>query len=207
MLSFLIAYYVLISLPTVRFDRNLLPLMPFLAVLAGRAVGWLVDFLTARLRQITIHLRQIPSVAVGLAVIAVAATPSFSGAVASDRPLLEPDTRTIALDWIEANIPQGSTIVREEFTPQIPNDKYRVACVGYLLASKPLKWYRSAGFEYVVTSSFQFDRFKGVEPQDAFYRSLLAEPIVLDLRPKSGQLGPRVVVVKLRAAAAGAGAP
>lgn len=46
-LSFVLAYYVLLSLPPVRFDQDLLPLMPFLAVLAGRTVGWLVDFLTA----------------------------------------------------------------------------------------------------------------------------------------------------------------
>ena len=206
-LSFVIAYYVLISLPPVRFDRNLLPLMPFLAVLAGRAVGWLVDFLPAHLRQITIHLGQIPSIAVGLAVIAAAATPSFSVAVASDRLLREPDTRTIALAWIEANIPQGATIAREEFTPQIPNSAYRVGFVGYLLANKPLEWYRSAGFEYVVMSSYQFGRYWRGEPQVAFYRSLLAEPIVLDLRPQPGQPGPRVVVVRLRAAPAGAGAP
>ncbi|HEY8869908.1 MAG TPA: glycosyltransferase family 39 protein [Candidatus Limnocylindrales bacterium] len=205
-LSFVIAYYVLISLPPVRYDRNLLPLMPFLAVLAGRAVGWLVDFLTVHLRQITIHLRQIPSIAVGLAVIAVAATPSFSVAVASDRLLREPDTRTIALDWIEANIPHGATIAREEYTPQIPNSAYRVGFAGYLLAYEPLEWYRSAGFEYVVTS--QFNRYWGHEPLwDAFYRSLLAEPIVLDLRPQLGQPGPRLVVVRLRAAPAGAGPP
>jgi hypothetical protein len=206
-LSFVIAYYVLISLPPVRFQRNLLPLMPFLAVLAGRAVGWLVDFLTAHPQQLRVHLQQIPSIAVGLAVIAVAATPSFSLAVANDQILLRTDTRTIALDWIEANIPHGAIIVREEFTPQIPNSEYRVGDAGYGLANKPLEWYRSAGFEYVVTSSGQFDRFKGIEPQDAFYRSLLAEPIVLDLRPEPGQPGPEVVVVRLRAAPKGAGAP
>jgi hypothetical protein len=205
-LSFVLAYYVLISLPPVRFDRNLLPLMPFLAVLAGRAVGWLVDFLTAHLRQITIHLRQIHSVAVGLAIVAVAATPSFSVAAANDQLLGAPDTRTIALDWIEQNIRRGATIAREEYTPQIPNSAYKVG-FEWFLAKRPLEWYRSAGFEYVVTSGAQFDRYKGHEPEDAFYRSLLAEPIVLDIRPKPGQQGPRVVVVRLRAAPAGAGAP
>ena len=206
-LSFLIAYYVLLSLPPVRFDRNLLPLMPFLAVLAGRAVGWLVDVMAAHLGWITSHLRQVPAIAVGLGVIAMAATPSFSLAVANDRSLLRTDTRTIALAWIEANIPHGATIVREEFTPQIPNGEYRVGDAGYLLANRPLAWYRAAGVEYVVASSGDFNRFIGIAPQDAFYRSLLAEPIVLDLRPQPGQPGPRVVIVRLRAAPAGAGAP
>lgn len=206
-LSFVVAYYVLISLPPVRFDRNLIPLMPFLAVLAGRAVGWLVDFLTSHRPQLTIHslqltahLRPIPSIAIGLAIVAVAATPSFSAAVASDQMLRQTDTRTIALQWIEQNVPRGATIAREEYTPQIPNSEYKVGFV-WLLANKPLEWYRAAGFDYVVTSGFQFDRYVGIEPQDAFYRSLLAEPIVLDLRPQPGQPGPRVVVVRLHAAA------
>jgi hypothetical protein len=208
-LSFVVAYYVLISLPPVRFDRNLLPLLPFLAVLAGRAVGWLVDFLTAQLPRLTIHSlrptaqwRQMASIAVGLALVAVAATPSLSAAVASDQQLRRADTRTVALQWIEQNIPPGATIAREEFTPQIPQPEYRVGFVWHL-ADRPLEWYRSVGFDYAVTSSFQFDRLKGPQyrAQEAFYRSLLAEPIVLDLRPQPGQPGPRVVVVRLRAPA------
>ncbi len=198
-LSFVVPYYVLLSLPPVRFDRNLLPLMPFLAVLAGRAVGWLVDFLTDHQRLLTAYGRRIPSVAVGLAIVAVAATPSFAAAAARDRTFRETDTRTIALDWIERNIPRGASIAREGRTPQIPSSEYKVSVV-WLLAEHPLEWYR-ARFDYVVASSGQFNTYVGVEPQDAFYRSLLAEPIVLDLRPKPGQPGPRVVVIRLRAAA------
>jgi hypothetical protein len=58
-----------------------------------------------------------------------------------------------------------------------------------------------------VTSSVMVDRFKGHQPEDAFYRSLLAEPIVLDLRPNPGQQGPRVFVIRLRPDPAGAAAP
>ena len=72
-LSFVAAYYYLISAPPVRFDRNLLPLLPFLAVLVGRAVGWLVDFMSAKLRPsafeiggATVRLRRVPSIAAGL---------------------------------------------------------------------------------------------------------------------------------------------
>ena len=205
-LSFVIAYYVLICLPPVRFERNLLPLLPFLAVLSGRAVGWIIDLLADRLRnaslgrrQLTTYLRQASSVAVGLAIIAVAARPSFSAAVTRDQIFRAPDTRSIALDWIESHIPPGATIARENYTPQVPFPEYEVGFVG-LLASKPLEWYRSAGFEYVVASSFQFERYRGRLPEDAFYQSLLDEPIVLDLRPRRGQPGPRVVVVALRSA-------
>ena len=206
-LSFVIAYYFVVSLPPVRFDRNLLPLMPFLAVLVGQAVGWLVELLATRSRRITGRLGRLPAIAAGLALIVVAATPSYSLAVAIGQAHLRTDTRTLAFDWIEANIPHGATIAREEFTPQISNSDYRVGDAGYLLANKPLAWYKSVGFEYVIASSFQFDRYKGIEPQDSFYRSLLAEPIVMDIRPQPGRPGPRVVMVRLSAASQSAGAP
>ena len=203
-LSFVIAYYFLICLPLLRFERHLLPLLPFLAVLSGRAVGWIVDVLADRLRnarigrkQLTTYLRQAASVAVGLAIIAVAARPSFSAAVTRDQIFRAPDTRSIALDWIEQNIPQGATIARENYTPQVPVPEYQVGFVG-LLADRQLEWYRSAGFDYIITSSYQFDRYVGHQPQDAFYQSLLAERIVLDLTPRRDQPGPRVVVVALR---------
>ncbi len=195
-LCFVIAYYVMISLPPVRFDRNLLPLLPFFAVLAGRTIGWFVDLLTSHLRQLTDYRRRIPSLAAGLAIVAVAATPSFTAAVASDREFRTTDTRTIALDWIERNIPRGATIAREEYTPQIPASEYKVS-YEQPLARQPLVWYRSR-FDYLVASSQAFDRYWGHSPEDAFYSSLLALPAVLDLRPKAGQQGPRVVIVRLR---------
>jgi hypothetical protein len=224
-LSFAVAYYVLISLPPVRFERNLLPLLPCLAVLAGRAVAWLVDFLTAhppviavdprrlteaagrptvRPQGLGVGVRRVAAVAIGLAVLIMAAVPSWQATVISDQRLCQTDTRTVALEWIEANLPHGATIVREEFTPQMPRSDYKVG-FEWALADKPLEWYRSAGFQYVVTSSFQFGRYEGHPPQDAFYRSLLAEPIVLDLQPGPGQPGPEIVVVRLREVGAGAG--
>jgi 4-amino-4-deoxy-L-arabinose transferase-like glycosyltransferase len=205
-LAFTLAYYVLISLPPVRFDRNLLPLLPFLAVLAGRTVGSLVDFLESHPRRISTNFRRISSMAVGLAVMVVAATPSISTSITYDKLFRTRDTRTIALEWIERNIPRGTAIARDGYTPQVPNSEFQVAYIGRL-ATQPLNWYRSNGFEYLVTSSVMVNRYKGHEPEETFYRSLLAEPIVLDLKPKLGQQGPRVFVVSLRADPAGADAP
>ena len=165
-LTFVAAYFVLVSVPTVRFSRNLLPLLPFLAVLSGRAVGWLYDALPAPPRCIPVAMKRRAAAAATVALLVAVAMPSLSSAISSDRVLQRPDTRTIALQWIEANVPLGATIVREEFTPQVPNPEYRVGFV-WLLANKPLDWYREAGFEYAITSSVQFDRYRGHPPQDS----------------------------------------
>jgi 4-amino-4-deoxy-L-arabinose transferase-like glycosyltransferase len=205
-LSFVFAYYLLLALPPVRFDRNLLPVMPFLAVLAGRTVGLFVEVLAAPPPRLKTRLRRIPAFALGLTVIAVAAAPSVAAGIARDEVFRELDTRTVALAWIERNIPRGARIAREWSTPQPPDSEYRVSFVAPL-ASKPLTWYRSHGFEYLITSSPQLVRYQGHEPESTFYRALLAEPIVLDLQPKRGLQGPRVVVVRLQTVRAGADAP
>jgi 4-amino-4-deoxy-L-arabinose transferase-like glycosyltransferase len=196
MLSFALAYFVLISVPPVRFNRNLLPLIPFCAVLAGRGVGWLADLIVALPRGRVHLMRRLPSAVIGLALIAVAATPSISVAIASDQEFREPDTRTIALTWIERNIPHGATIAREAWTPQVAGPDYVVTFVTPL-ALKPLEWYRSAGFDYVITSSTYFDRFGKDHPYASFYRSLLAGQIVMDLKPRAGLRGPHIVIVKM----------
>ena len=102
--------------------------------------------------------------------------------------------------------PEGSHNRPRGVPPQVPSPTYRVG-FEWLLAHKPLEWYRSVGFQYMVTTSYSFDTYKWHPPQDAFYASLLAEPIVLDLWPEPGQPGPRVVVVKLRPAPDSAATP
>ena len=203
--SFVVAYFVLVSVPTTRFSRNLLPLFPFLAVLAGQAVGWLVG-LSARSRWIPSRVGARAAVGVGLAIAFAMVVPSLSAAIERDQVLGRPDTRSIALRWIRVNVPGGATIAREEFTPQLPKSDYRVGFV-WKLADRSLDWYRSAGFEYLVTSSDQFDRYLSHPPQDLFYKALLAEPIVLDLRPTSDTQGPRIVVVRLGSGPTGAPGP
>jgi hypothetical protein len=199
-LSFVAAYFVLIALPPVRFERNLLPLLPFLAVLAGRAIGVMTDMIVLPNRPAGAPgpvRERMPRILAGLAVIVLAATPSAAGALAEGQRLSRPDTRTIALEWIEANIPHGASIGREEFTPQVPNTEYKVGFV-WLLAYKPLDWYRAQGFDYLITSSYNFDTYRWRPLEGPFYASLMREPIVLDLRPDSGQRGPRIVVLRLR---------
>ena len=107
-----------------------------------------------------------------------------------------PDTRTVALKSIEGNLPPGSAIVREEFTPQLPAPEFRSSWV-FELRGRPLADYRRLGVEYLITSSFNFDRYRDRPDGRAFYDEVLAMPIVLDLRPSSELTGPRIVVVRL----------
>lgn len=128
---------------------------------------------------------------VGLALMGPVAT-----SVAFAQWFLSPDTRTAALRWIESNVPAGSSIVREAFTPQVPADRYRASQI-FQLTRKSLDDYRALGVDYLVASSYQFDRFGGYPEIAAMYDDILALPIVLDIRPMPGLAGPRIVIVRL----------
>ena len=200
-LSFVVAYYVLVSLPPVRFDRNLLPLLPYLAVLVGRAVAWLAGLVPRAFRRRPPRFQKAATLAAVVAIVVVVGAPSLARSASSDALLNSPDTRTIALTWIEQNVPTGARIAREEFTPQLPPDRYKIGFV-WLLADKSLDWYRSKKFDYLIVSSFQYGRYLGHEPQSSFYDSVMALPVVLDLSPQAGEQGPRIVMVRLSSPAA-----
>ena len=100
---FPLAYLWLIASVPARFTRNLMPVMPVLALCAGFAVreGWqrLCAPATARgLRLATGTL--------GLCIVAL-----LGARIALyDRYLLEPDTRERVYTWTEANLPPGTSI-------------------------------------------------------------------------------------------------
>lgn len=190
LLAFTLVYYVLVSLPTARYERNLLPLIPSLGLLVGIGLSDLLAYGgTRRTPRALVRLA-------GAAVIALgtlqAGTADLRWAAAFQRP----DTRTIALDWINANIAPGTRIVRDYYTPQPSVERYESAIIPFL-SDRSLEWYRAHGVSFVVTSEYTYLRAQGA--QAAFYDELLAGPIALDVRPgPATSVSPRIVIVDLR---------
>ena len=92
-----------------QFARYALPIVPFLSLAAGdlldQAATWLADRLQGGARRM---------VGPGLAIVAaLLVLPSLLNDVRFDAYASSPDTRTIALEWIESHIPAGATIVEE----------------------------------------------------------------------------------------------
>ncbi len=96
LLSFLVPYFVLISIPTVKFSRFSIPLLPFLALLAGRLLE--LPFPRPALRRAVS----------GLFAAGVVWTALIGSAYAT--MLVRPDARFAARDWIEANLPKGTRV-------------------------------------------------------------------------------------------------
>jgi hypothetical protein len=114
--------------------------------------------------------------------------------VRSNTLLTRGDTRTLAKEWIEENIPVGARIATDWAvhspplsTPEraVPDGRvvYDYDAIGGIgLAAHPLEWYRTEGYDYIVTTSYISDIplvYRDQNPtRDAFYASL---PDALDM--------------------------
>jgi len=129
----------------VRFERSALALLPFAAIAAGAAV--------ARAGELGRH--RTPAVA---ALLVLVLSSAGVQAVASWRHASEitlPDTRWLAKVWIESNLPEGSRIAREHYTPPLDATRFDVAELGYHGLGK----HPTDGFDYLVASSDDYGRF------------------------------------------------
>jgi hypothetical protein len=166
---FPLAYYLELSLLwEVRFQTYLLPVYPFLAVLGGYGAVALVRSAAARGSAFG-------AAAAAFATIALAFQLTF--AVQYSALLAAGDVRDMALRWIEANVPAGTRVVREGYTPVVPGDRYRVTELWRAIDQDPA-WYRAENVEYLVLGKLMYGRFYAdparYEPQIEQYDRLLA---------------------------------
>jgi hypothetical protein len=184
--TFPIVWLVLVSIPQVHFARNLLPMVPFLVIAAARAAVHAAGWLAARNR---------PGPALTGTLLVV---PALVLSVVAAVRLLQPDTRSVAYAWAAANLPGGSVVVRESYTPQIREP----FTAGFLPAAwvRSIEWYREHGVDFVILSSDTYLRYisDGFPVERAAYQRLFGLPSVLDVTPGSGLSGPTIRIVDLR---------
>ena len=177
LLSFVVPYYLLISLWRVRFERNLVALLPVLAVLAARilvdAVSWLVS------RWHRLRGWEIPILACLTALVVLLPARAV---LDFDRALSHRDHRTLAAEWANANLPPGSKIVTEAFS--LPLDEERFEIIQLVrIDSEDLEWYEDQGVEYVIVSdghwTLLFEDPQRYEREIATYDEILDHSTVL----------------------------
>ncbi|HEU5421970.1 MAG TPA: glycosyltransferase family 39 protein [Nitrolancea sp.] len=191
LLVFPLLYYLDSSRYVVRFDRQLIPILPFLAIIGGRWLGWLPP----------LRWRPAWAVRAGVAALLLAAfAVPLVQAARLDAETAKPDLRYAARDWIRANLPAGVVIAREWYTP--PVDELGDKDI-YLRAvyEQSLAWYRQRGVQYLVVSEFMYGRYL-TEPEQypqeaAFYRALFARPALVHLTRGDRYSGPEIWVFRL----------
>ena len=135
-LTFPLLFVPFIASLSLRWDRWLLPALPFLCVLAAlgfRDVAVLLRYRVLAGVRAGVRagvLAQAVLVAVALLAISLPAV----DAVLWTRAVAQPDTRTLAYDWLLENVPADSRVLVEAYSPQLPADRFRLYVVnqGYI---------------------------------------------------------------------------
>jgi 4-amino-4-deoxy-L-arabinose transferase-like glycosyltransferase len=159
------------------FDRYTLPLVPVLGALAGRLRS---------LVPVTLLLLVVP----------------FTWAVRDAQDLTRTDTRVVAHDWIEANLPHGATIAVDPSTPRL--DGFRRIALELPGPGRPsdpdrdLARLRERGASYVLVTGAVTDRVldaRGDYPREAaFYDALARRKPLYRLEPGGRLAGPWVAL-------------
>jgi 4-amino-4-deoxy-L-arabinose transferase-like glycosyltransferase len=164
------------------YDRFMLPVLPFFAI----ASSVLLVNLTEKLKWRGILIPILSAIFI----IQPLVYASYS-----DYLLTQKDTRTIAKDWVEQNIPVGSKIIMEGYSPPLTAERQylqnwippKTMLEPYLVIQLPTKgapiyplsYYREQGYDYLIIASYTYLRY-WVRPElnpeaIEFYKSLPQE--------------------------------
>jgi 4-amino-4-deoxy-L-arabinose transferase-like glycosyltransferase len=191
-----------ISMSQLHRDYWPLPILPVVVLFAVDGGAWLTAELSARL-----GLRELsPALAVA-GVVLVALWPAWD-VVRLDMRESRSSTRIVARRWINANIPPGSTLVKDHNTaPLDGTDVHWVERNPVTHAGWTLDQYVDNGFHYFVTNPVTSRRFSAQHhrypAQVRFYRELRQDGCVLHVfHPTSYRDGPVILVYEVSNAAA-----
>ncbi len=148
---FALLYYGTMARQVVRFSRNLVVLVPILAVLGA-------GFIRFVLQQI--HPWRFANLArVGMAVAIVGSLMvSLTKVIKRNHLLSQKDVRTVSAEWIASQIPTQSRIAGESYAPSLNPEVYDVEYFDRAINHKP-EWYKKQGVDYLVLSSGMYGRF------------------------------------------------
>jgi hypothetical protein len=163
LISFPLTYFVAMSFSRGHFGRYMLPILPFLAVLTADVCLSTLPDLLGRLPLPAARLR--PTFWGFVALLAVV-VPNAGNSLRLDWLLSQPDTRTVAKQWIEANLAAGTRIAVEwpYHTPPLSNGytvppnsqrEYWIDLVwGFGLADRPIEQYQTDGTQFIIATSY-----------------------------------------------------
>lgn len=205
LLSFALPYYLFMGSQKVYFARLLLPMIPMLLIFAAVGIDALVALIVKRYA-----LTPSPAKILLFVIVLLASIESLSDSIRSDFVLTQKDTRTIAKEWVEANIAADAKIAMDwpHHTPFLstterpePNSSrtFKTLTIGgHGLSDHGQQYYKSQGFEYLVASSFIYqipltDSEKNSQ-RNEFYATLDRElTLVQEFKPYQGNQEPSFI--------------
>ena len=152
--SFALPYTFYISTLAIRNDRTILITLPIFLIMAADALHlawlWVRKNESPRFRQVSLALLTL--------FVLFSTTYIIYKTTETNIRKTTPDGREYARQWIETNIPTGSRIGIESYTPFIDPAQYHVNYMPQL-ADNPPEWYREQEYDLLIFSSGQYARF------------------------------------------------
>ena len=193
-------FLVAMSMSKLHWDRWPLPILPVFVLFAVDGLVRLTSALDARVGR--------PALAPAFAVVGVALVAFLPAKDVVQLNMREsrPSTRVLARQWIEKNVPEDSSVVRELKTAPL-NDtdlrwksRFSLPYGGWTLAR-----YRLDGFQYFVTNASISGAYttqpRHYPAQARLYKELRQQACLLHVfRPTASRDGPVIRVYELRPA-------
>ncbi len=181
-LVFLVLYFYEISAFTVRFTRNLLPIVPLLALYAAVGLELIIGWVGGR-EEVRSGRRRLAA-AVGLLLLAAVMYYPVHDRVWEEIKGRRPYSGQLIAQWVPANIPDGATVAAELYTPRIEWGD-RLLVYQRFLHRKPIEWYLDHGVKYFIFNSYSYQRFydypKEYGDEIAGYEALFNNPEMVPL--------------------------
>jgi 4-amino-4-deoxy-L-arabinose transferase-like glycosyltransferase len=193
---FPVVYFRFVSRQNIYYGRYLLPLVPFLSILAAAAVVWAIQWM----RQVNVSRPIRDAATIALALIAIV-PPAYSS-IGYDANAAKVWTTEQAYEWIRREVPAGAQIRLEgSLAIKLPAS-YRSSYVTQLRLDG-VEHYANTGIQYLVASSqcygeyFQNpERFRG-EVED--YREIFAQTDeVARFTPSKEHPGSELIILKVK---------
>ena len=192
---FPLVYFWSLSRQTYIFARYLLPLVPFLCVLAAVAVVAGVSLL----RRFAIPRAVRTALIVGLTVAAL--LPPLMRSIGFVQMISRHATVELAYNWVQQNIPKGAKIVVETRGIRLPPD-YNWTNLAQL-RQRDFGEYRNSGVDYLIASSDAFGQYLE-SPQNApreyeqYMRIFGQAQEVVRFSPSDDHPGPELRILKVQ---------
>ena len=192
---FPLLYFRFISQQNIIFARYLLPIVPFLSILAAAAV---VTFV-AWMRRTGVPVRVRHGITIALTIIAIA--PPAYRAIGYDANQAKTWTQALAYDWITRELAPGTAIRLEgSVAPKLPA-AYKVTYAKQLRMDGTAD-YAGRGIQYVVASSQvygQYDSPAAFPSEYREYQEIFAQTVeVARFTPSTEHPGPELRILKVR---------
>jgi 4-amino-4-deoxy-L-arabinose transferase-like glycosyltransferase len=194
--AFPLVYLKFLSGQNIFFGRYLLPLIPFLSLLAAALIVWLVT----RLHKMPLARRVRNLATIALTLVAIA-PPAYT-AIGYNANAAKTWTNELAYHWIVGQLPRGTTIRLEgSLAIKLPRD-YQASYVKQLRldGGKP---YAGSGIQYLVASSQCYGPYLGAPSQFpseyADYQRIFAQTEeVARFMPSADHPGPELLILRVK---------